>query len=402
MTVVTAAERRLERQVLLLVAMIQFINIWDFMMVMPLGPDFSKALGIDVSHLGWIAGSYSISAAIVGVVVSRFIDRFDRRSVIIFSLSGLTLSTLSMILATKLEHLLFLRVLTGAFGGPVIASSMAVIADIFPDHRRGEAVGKVFGSFSLAAVLGVPVSLEISHYFGWWAPFVAVSGFAALAILITRLYLPPMRKHIDERTEQQSNFSPVSALRTNITMRYAAVLMTFGTFAAFLLIPNISAYVQANMHYPRNWLGLLYFSGGAAAFFSMRIVGRHSDKLGYANTCLLGTGVLCLCVWLMFCAQYEGVPVPVYFILFMVGMSTRNVTSNALISKIPKPYERAGFMSLMSSIQHLMSGVGAACSAMLLTQSPDGVLNGMPQLAMLAMAAFIVMPWMMYKIEKRL
>ena len=34
-----------ERAVILLVAMVQFVNILDFMMVMPMGPDFAAALG---------------------------------------------------------------------------------------------------------------------------------------------------------------------------------------------------------------------------------------------------------------------------------------------------------------------------------------------------------------------
>ncbi|MDE3060253.1 MAG: hypothetical protein KGJ06_04520 [Pseudomonadota bacterium] len=34
-----------ERHVLLLMGMVQFINIWDFMIVMPLGPDFARAAG---------------------------------------------------------------------------------------------------------------------------------------------------------------------------------------------------------------------------------------------------------------------------------------------------------------------------------------------------------------------
>jgi predicted MFS family arabinose efflux permease len=389
--------RRFERRVLLLVALIQFINIWDFMMVMPLGPDFSHALGINTSHLGWIAGSYSIAAAIVGVLTARHIDRFDRRSVLLFSLSGMVITTLAMIFASTLYELIALRVATGAFGGPVIASSMAVIADVFPDRRRGEAVGKVFGSFSLAAVLGVPLSLEIAHYFGWWAPFLAVSLVAAITIVVIHRYLPPMRKHLEQTTDP---FSLFTGIRTSPAMRRACLLMGATTFAAFLLIPNISTYVQQNMNYPREWLGVLYFCGGGAAFFSMRFLGKKSDHIGYAKTSLMATVMLCICVWLWFYAQVQAIPAAIYFIVFMVAMSTRNVTSNALISKIPKPQERAGFMSLMSAIQHLMSGAGAAFSTMLLSESASGALQGMDTLSLINLPLLLVTPWMMFKIEK--
>ena len=39
-----------------LLAFVQFVNILDFMMVMPLGPDFSTELGIATSNLGIVGG----------------------------------------------------------------------------------------------------------------------------------------------------------------------------------------------------------------------------------------------------------------------------------------------------------------------------------------------------------
>src|SRR5579884_348300 len=150
-----ANTERFERRVLVLMALAQFINIWDFMIVMPMGPDFARALHIDTGHIGWIAGSYTLSAAVVGLVTARLLDRFDRRAVLMTALLGLTLSTLAMIAAHSLAQLIAIRMVTGMFGGPVMASSLAIIADVFPEQRRGEAIGKVFASFSVASVVGV-------------------------------------------------------------------------------------------------------------------------------------------------------------------------------------------------------------------------------------------------------
>ncbi len=57
-----------ERRLVGLLAFVQFVNILDFMMVMPLGPDFSTELGIPTSHLGIVGGSYTAAAAISGLV----------------------------------------------------------------------------------------------------------------------------------------------------------------------------------------------------------------------------------------------------------------------------------------------------------------------------------------------
>jgi predicted MFS family arabinose efflux permease len=391
--------KRFERRVLLLMAMVQFINIWDFMIVMPLGPDFARALGISVGHIGWIAGSYSISAAIVGIIAARFLDRFDRRSVLLFNLTGLMIATFSMIMARNLTELIAVRVVTGMFGGQAIASSLAVIADVFPEQRRGEALGKVFGSFSIASVVGVPLGLEIAQLFGWQAPFIAISLVAAATIATMRLQLPPLRMHLKNR--DPAHLPPLFAdLLRDPAVPFACLLSASNFFAMFMLIPNISAHVQENMDYPRQWLGLLYFSGGAAAFFSMRLAGKYSDRAGYAKTALYATCGLWLTVYLWFYLQTRLIPIVGMFVVFMICSSTRNITSNALISRIPKPYERAGFMSLMSSVQHLMSGAGAMCGTLLLKETPAHRLAGMHKVALLAMVAFAVMPMMMFHIEK--
>ncbi|HEY0833754.1 MAG TPA: MFS transporter, partial [Azospirillum sp.] len=146
-----------ERRVVLVIAAVQFINILDFMMVMPLGPDFAVALGIPASHIGYVGGSYTLAAAVAGLVGALFLDRYDRRTVLAVSLSGLVVATALGGLAVDMPTLLAARVLAGVFGGPAVAVGTALVADCVAPERRGRAMGAVMGSFSLAAVLGVPV-----------------------------------------------------------------------------------------------------------------------------------------------------------------------------------------------------------------------------------------------------
>src|SRR5205814_9801503 len=94
-----------ERNIVLLVAAVQFINILDFVMVMPMGPDFAAALGIPASRLGLIGGAYTASAAFSGLAGSFFLDRFDRRPALGIAMLGLVISTAMGGLATGLPSL---------------------------------------------------------------------------------------------------------------------------------------------------------------------------------------------------------------------------------------------------------------------------------------------------------
>ncbi len=82
-----------EKAVVFLIAAVQFVNILEFMMVMPLGPDFAKELGIPLSHIGYVGGSYTAAASISGLLCSTLIERFDRRSALTVAVGGLVIST---------------------------------------------------------------------------------------------------------------------------------------------------------------------------------------------------------------------------------------------------------------------------------------------------------------------
>src|ERR1035437_364115 len=104
-----------ERKLIFLISAVQFINIVDFMMVMPMGPDFAPALGIATSKLGLVGGSYGAAAAIAGILGSFFLDRFDRRKVLFIALLGLAMGTIAGGFATDLWTLVGARIIAGIF-----------------------------------------------------------------------------------------------------------------------------------------------------------------------------------------------------------------------------------------------------------------------------------------------
>ena len=85
----TAAERR----IVFLIGAVNFINVLDFRIVLPLGPDFAHVLAIPASHIGFIGGSYSAAAGVSGLIASFFLDRFDRRYALAVCMAGLVIGT---------------------------------------------------------------------------------------------------------------------------------------------------------------------------------------------------------------------------------------------------------------------------------------------------------------------
>src|SRR5208282_5057975 len=80
---------------LLLLAAVQFTQIIDFVIVMPLGPVFEKALELTTRQFGWIVSSYGFAACLSGLLAARFMERFDRKTAMLFLYAGFTIGTIS-------------------------------------------------------------------------------------------------------------------------------------------------------------------------------------------------------------------------------------------------------------------------------------------------------------------
>lgn len=382
---------------------VQFVNILDFIMVMPLGPDFSQGLGIPTSYVGIVGGSYTLAAAAMGLIGSAFLDRFERRRALLVAFLGLSCSTILGGCAVNFETLVAARILAGLCGGPATALTMSIIADTVDEQYRGRALGILMGSFSLAAVFGVPIGLELANQGGWHVPFFAVGFLGLLLLPVISVSVPQIHGHISQDVDfKVPSWSRSFALMRNPLYQRMLILVFVSMSASFLVIPNIATYLQFNLNYPRSDLGMLYMIGGVCSFVTMRFAGAMVDRVGAARTGTIGTICLCTIIFLGFVQVPEGAYIVIIFAGFMVAMSLRNVPMQTLASRVPLPQERASYLSLQSAVQHLASSTGAILSARMLVSEPSGFLKHMPLVAAISISLAMLMPWLLFTIESRL
>lgn len=389
-----------ENKLILILGLIIFMVIVDFMMVMPLGPDFAIALGISTHNIGLIAGSYTLAAAVTGLLASFVIDRFDRRKAILFCFTGLIIATAVAALSWDINSMVAARLLAGMFGGPLHALGNAMITDVVPAHRRGAAMGKFAGAFAAASVLGVPFGLELASRFSWHTPFVALSICGVIISFFAWRYLPHHSNQLQKLPFKRSLVRFITNLKSRDTITSYAFMCCI-VFSAFMMIPNISSHVHMNMGYPRADLGILYFFGGSVSFFTMRAIGRIVDTKGATYASIIGTSLFIFALLSGFIFYNHGVvPVLVIFVIFMVGTTTRYVSGQTLSSKVPPPTERGSYNAVQNSLISLFQTIGAFLSSRVLVDMPDGTLAGVPVIASIALVVSLFVPVLFYITEK--
>ncbi|WP_257448848.1 MFS transporter [Archangium lipolyticum] len=387
-----------ERAVVFLIGAVQFVNILDFVMVMPLGPDFAAGLGISTSHVGTIGAAYTAAGCVAGVAGSYFLDRFDRRKALAVAMLGLVVSTAAGGFATGLTSLLMARAMAGLFGGPATSLSLSIIADLIPVERRGRAMGAVMGAFSVASVLGVPMALKVAGWSDWRMPFFLLAGLGLLLVAGAIFFLPPMRGHLER---ERTHVVGVRELFTRSDVLTSYSMTGLLNMAGFMVIPHLSGYVQNNLGQPREQVEAIYFAGGLVSFVTLRLAGKAVDRLGSFRVGTVGVVLFMCTIYVLFLHLPPGLPLMLLFPFFFLANGVRNVAYSTLTSRVPEQSIRARFMSFQSAVQHLGAAAGAFLSSQMLFDLPGGQLGGMNRVVGVSILLSLTLPVMFFLVERQ-
>lgn len=367
-----------ERYLLLTLAAIQFSHILDFMIMMPLGPILIKAFGIGTHEFGLLVASYSFSAALSGLFAATFIDRFERKRLLLIMFGLFGLATLACGLAPGYTTLLVARGLAGAFGGVMGAMVQTIIGDVIPFARRAKASGIVSTAFSLSTVAGVPLSLWLANHLQWRAPFILIAFLTFSFIIIGMRILPELRHHISPaiNSGQAKRAHPFSAMFEVLrdpnhlrALMFSALLI----FSGFTVIPYITIYAVGNVGIPMHDIPFIYFAGGAATLVTARMIGHSADLHGKVEIYRLVAVAALLPLFVV--THIGAAPLWLWLICttaFFVLVSGRMIPAMAIINSAAQPGLRGTFMSLNGTVQAFAMGLATTVAGFIIRHNEAG------------------------------
>lgn len=386
-----------EKPLLILLAGVQFTHVMDFMIMMPLGPQLMRELALSASEFSLLIAAYTIMAGVVGLLTAPFIDRFDRRTVLLAAYVGFIAGTYACAVSHTAASLLVARAVCGAFGGVSNAIILAIVGDLVPARRRGAAMGIVMTSFSAAAAFGVPFGLFLAQQFRWETPFMLLVGIALVVEVLLFVFLPHVRGHLaDGPPPSWKNFL---SLLVDGNAWSALLLMVSLVFGHFIIIPFLSPHLVFNLKLPESYLALVYVIGGGLTIVTAPWIGRMSDKYGRAR---VFTGVVSMAAAIIFVMTSVG-PLPVAGTLVLTGLffifaSGRYVPAQAVLTSAVSSSRRGAFMSLSACTRDLCTGVAAILAGRVVLRTPDSLLH-VNWLGWLAVTVSLLSIWLIRRVK---
>ncbi len=390
MTVHTLSPRR-EFWLLLTIAGIQFSHIVDFMIMMPLGPQLTRIFSISDAQFGLLVSSYTFAAGASGLLAAGYIDRFDRKRLLLALYSGFALATLACGLAPTYGTLMGARIAAGAFGGVLTALAHTIVADVIPFERRGRAAAVVMSSFSLATVAGVPAGLWLATWAGWHAPFIAIGLLCLALAAAAALTLPALSHHLGAGGTA-SIWRGMGEVLADANHRRAFVFSALLMATGFTTIPYITLFTTSNAGLQDAQIPLLYLFGGIGSLLTARWVGRMTDRHGkvrvfgwLAAAVLLPLMGIALApeVWALMVGAPLVAPVSLAALTLVVLLSTaqfvvmsgRMIPGMAILTSAADPARRGTFMAFNGAVQSAAMGVAALVGGLIISRDDSGLLR---------------------------
>ncbi len=387
--------------VIAILALLQFTVILDFMVLSPLSAILLKELGIAPKQFGLVVSVYAFSAGGAGILTAGFADKFDRKKLLMFFYTGFIIGTILCAIAPTYPMLLGARIVTGIFGGVIGSVSFAIITDLFKMEVRGRVMGFVQMAFAGAQILGLPIGLLLATHFGWHAPFWMIAGAGTILGLIMAAKLKPVDQHLHLNIDRNA-FHHLFATITRPDYAKAFFATTLLATGGFMLMPFGSAFSVNNLGIKLEQLPLIYLVTGCCSIVFGPFIGKLSDKIGKFNVFCIGS-VVSITMVLIYC--HLGITplwelIALNVVLF-VGITSRMISSSALLTAVPDAKDRGAFMGMNSSVQQLSGGVASFIAGLIVIQNTSGKLEHYDTLGYVVTASMLLATAMMYYLNKR-
>ncbi|MEK9971611.1 MAG: Bcr/CflA family multidrug efflux MFS transporter [Ferrovibrio sp.] len=338
-------------------------------MYLPALPALEHDLGTDSGRVQQTLSLFFFGLAIGQLFYGPISDRFGRRAPLLVGNLLYIAASVACALAPDIDSLVAARFVQafGSCAGLVI--SRAMVRDLFEPREGARVMSLLMLVMGVAPILAPLLGGYVMVWLGWHAIFWFLAGFAVLAMVAARLWLPETRSPRPEVRLTPGAVLGVYArlLRTRRYMGY--------TLASSLGMGGLFAYIAASPFVFIDHFGLSpqtygwVFGINAVGIIGMsqvnRTLLRHftlDEVLVVAVSLMAGSGLLLLAAGVSGIGGMFGLWLPLFFYIASLGMVLPNAAASAKAGEA----ERAGSAAaLMGTLQFMMGALTSGIVSLL-------------------------------------
>ena len=251
------------RTALVVLTALNLLNYIDRSVLFAVQPLVQVEFHRSDADFGLLTSAFFLFYMFAAPLMGPLADRYSRRLIIVmgaFLWSGATLLTAA---THSFQTLLIRHTLVGIGEASFVTISPTLVADLFPEQKRGRILGVFYLAIPVGTALGYIIGGNLGPRFGWRSPFYVASipGFV-LALLL--LFIPEPERGMHDSLPETPERSTIPGLARNPAFWTATLGMATMTFALGGLSVWMPTFLSRVRGYPLARANLIF--GGITAF----------------------------------------------------------------------------------------------------------------------------------------
>jgi predicted MFS family arabinose efflux permease len=252
---------------------------------------------------------------------------------------------------------------------------LAIATDLFPPQMRGRVMGFIQTAFAASQILGIPIGIYLSSRWNWHVPFLALVVLGTIGGLFIAVYMKPVAEHL-KTPQRHGAFDHLRHTLGEPRYLLSFVSVLFLATGGFMLMPFSSAFTVNNLGISIHDLPIIYLVTGIATIFVGPLVGKAADTFGALRVFFAGTALTIVMVVIFTNLGLSTlVMVTAINVVLFIGIFSRMIPFQALMSQVPAPTQRGSFNAINASISQLAGGVASLVAGHIVTQGADGIIH---------------------------
>ncbi|WP_264214334.1 MFS transporter [Leisingera thetidis] len=223
--------------------------------IVPAFGSLMTEMGLGYPELGLLVGIFVAGYGIAHIPAGLISEAFGMRFAMVAGIAVLTLGTVLAAVTSSYQILLVARFISGVGASIYVGAALGLTAAWFRGHELGTAYGIVSGvAFTLGALLGLYVWIDVVAALGWRGALLAAAGVAAATFLLLLIIFPVPTAGEDQQEVGASNLNTGSLKRTfgnhDLWLISASFIGGYGSYlTASQLLPQFaSEHLQIEAH----------------------------------------------------------------------------------------------------------------------------------------------------------
>lgn len=275
-------------------------------------PQIAEDFNVSISKAGLLITVYSICYAIAGPLLLSFTSKFERKTLLLYTLAVFTVGSALSAWSPTFAVLMLARVVCSASGALIIVIALSLVLKAVAANYQARAIGFVSMGISSSIVIGIPIGVLISDWFNWRAVFVISTLLSILAFIITVIYIKPYQPTGTISLKEQ--FKAIKSVK--IISAHSMMILSMG--GHYVLYSYLTPYLQHYYQFNASAVSIIYFIFGFSAITGGYVGGMLADKIGPKRAVL---SILVTFVTILFVVSlFSGFKLIFFIVLIIWGV----------------------------------------------------------------------------------